>query len=95
MTKFKGKHSCKQYLQLKAIKWGFKWWCRCSSSGYLYEIHLYLGKKQETEYNLGVVVNLSQSLRDAYCTLYFDNFFSSPTLIEKLFDDAIFDIGIV
>ena len=56
---------------------------------------MYLGKKQETEYNLGVVLNLSQSLRDAYCTLYFDNFFSSPTLIEKLFDDGIFDIGIV
>ena len=71
MTKFKGKHSCKQYLQLKPIKWGFKWWCRCSSTGYLYETHMYLGKKLETEYNLGesVVLSLSESLRDTFCTL--------------------------
>ena len=61
----------------------------------MYLGNMHLGKKQETEYNLGVVLNLSQSLRDAYCTLYFDNFFSSPTLIGKLFDDGIFDIGIV
>ena len=61
----------------------------------MYLGNMYLEKKQETEYNLGVVLNLSQSLRDAYCTLYFDNFFSSPTLIGKLFDDGIFDIGIV
>ena len=61
----------------------------------MYLGNMYLGKKQETEYNLGVVLNLSQSLRDPYCTLYFDNFFSSPTLIGKLFDDGIFDIGIV
>ena len=75
----------------------FKWWCRCSSSGYLYETHLYLGKKQETEYSSGesVVLNLSQSLRDIYCTLYFDNFFSSSALIAKLFDDGIYDIGTV
>ena len=56
-----------------------------------------LGKKQETEYNLGedVVLNLSHSLRDTYCTLYFDNFFKSPALIPKLFDDGIYGIGTV
>ena len=100
-TKVKGKHSCKQYLQLKSIKCGegrgFKWWRRCSSSGYLYETHLYLGKKQETEYYLceSVVLNLSQPLRDTYCTFYFDNFFSSPALIANSFDDGINDIGTV
>ena len=84
-------------MQLKPIKWGFKWWCRCSSSGYLYETHLYLGKKQETEYNLAesVVLNLSQSLRDTYCTLYFDNFFSRHALIAKLFNDGIYGTGTV
>ena len=61
----------------------------------MYLGNMYLGKKQETEYNLGVVLNLSQSLRDAYCTLYFDNFFSSPALIGKLFDDGIYGIATV
>ena len=31
MTKFKGKHSARQYLKNKPIKWGFKWWCRADS----------------------------------------------------------------
>ena len=85
MTKFKRKHGCKQYLLLKPLKWGFKSWCRCSSSGYLYETDLYLGKKQEPEYNLGesVVLNLSQSLRDTYCTLYFDNFSVTQLWLES------------
>ena len=87
MTKFKEKHSCKQHFQLKPIKWGFKWWCRCSSSGYLHETHLYLGKKQGTEYNLGENV--------MFCTLYFDNFFNCLSLIAKLLDDGIFGIGTV
>ena len=39
--------------------------------------------------------NLSQSLRDTYCTLYFDYLFSSPALIGKLFDDGIYGISTV
>ena len=27
MTKFKGRMSCKQYMNNKPIKWDFKWWC--------------------------------------------------------------------
>ena len=86
ITKFKGKDCCKQYLQLKPI-----------NSCYLYETHLYLQKKQETEYNLDeiFVLNFSQSLRDTYCTLYFNNFFDSPALIAKLFDDGVYGIGTV
>ena len=37
MTKFKVKHSCKQYWKLKAVKREFKWQRRFSRSGYLYE----------------------------------------------------------
>ena len=31
VTKFKGKHSARQYLKNKPIKWSFKWWCRADS----------------------------------------------------------------
>ena len=41
------------------------------------------------------MLNISHSLRDTYCTLYFDNFFKSPALIPKLFDDGIYGIGTV
>ena len=41
------------------------------------------------------MLNLSESLRDTHCTLYFAIFFNSPTLIAKLFDHGIYGISIV
>ena len=98
MTKFKGWNSCKQYIKNKPIKWGFKWRCRCSSTtGYLYEFSLYLGKKEKTELRLGesVVLNLSQKLEGSYCTLYFDNFFNSPLLVNKFYEKGLYCVGTV
>ena len=92
MTKFKGRSSMRQYLKVKPIKWGFKWWFRyASSNGYLYEFDLYLGKKQNVEVNLGedMVMQLSEKLKGTFCTLFFDNFFNSPLLINKLFEENI------
>ena len=59
--------------------------------------HISILGRNKKQYNLGesVVLDLSQSLRDTYCTLHFDNFFSSPALIGKLFDDGIYGIATV
>ena len=39
---------------MKPIKWGLKWgFWSASSSGYLCEFDLYLGKKKDVEVNLG------------------------------------------
>ena len=90
MVKFKGRSGMKQYIKSKPIKWGFKFWFRCSSkSGYLYQIDIYLGRKQSPEFNLGLeeeaVLQLTKDLERSLSTDYFDNFFNSPKLIEKLF----------
>ena len=98
MVKFKGRSSMKQYVKNKPIKWGFKFWFRCGSkTGYLQEIDMYHGKKQQVEHSLGegVVLQLSQKLNDTYCTLFFDNFFSSPSLVETLYQRGIYGIGTV
>ena len=98
MTKFKGRHSSKQYIKNKPIKWGFKWWCRCSSvTGYLYQFDLYLGKKESTEFGLGesVVLQLTESLKDTYCTIFCDNFFTSPNLVHTLLSKGIYCYGTV
>ena len=60
--------------------------------GYLYEFNLYIGKKEKGELGLGetVVLDLSRKLEK-----YFDNFFNSPTLVEKLFDKGIYCFGTV
>ena len=54
MVKFTGRSSMKQYVKNKPIKWGFKFWFLCANkTGYLYQLDLYLGKKEKTEENLG------------------------------------------
>ena len=100
MVEFKGRSGMKQYIKSKPIKWGFKFWFRCSSkSGYLYQMDIYLGRKQTPEFNLGlgeeVVLQLTKDLERLFCTAYFDNFFNSPKLIEKLFQKGIYGIGTV
>ena len=79
MVKFKGRSGMKQYIKSKPIKWGFKFWFRCSSkSGYLYQMDIYLGRKQTPEFNLGLgkelVLQLTKDLERSFCTVYFDNF---------------------
>ena len=55
MVSFKGRSGMKQYIKWKLIKWGFKFWFCCSSkSGYLYQMDIYLGRKQTPAFNLGL-----------------------------------------
>ena len=63
----------------------------------MYQIDIYLGKKQNTEFNLGevVVLQLTKDLEGSFCTPYFDKFFGSPIFIEKLFNNNIYAIGTV
>ena len=67
MVKFKGRSGMKQYIKPKPTKWGFKFWFRCSSKfGYLHQMDIYLGRKQTSEFNLGlgeeVVLQLTKDL---------------------------------
>ena len=74
--KFKGRSGMKQYLKLKPIKWGFKVWFRCSSkSVYLYQMDIYLRRKQRPEFNLSlgeeVVDQLTKDLKRSFWIVYF------------------------
>ena len=40
-------------------------------------------------------MQLSEKLKWTYCTLFFDNYFNKPALIDKLFEDEIHGIGTV
>ena len=46
--------------------------------------------------NLGssVVLDLCQVLKGTYCHEFFDNFFSSPTLIQTLHNNGLHGLGI-
>ena len=79
----------------KPVKRDFKFWFCCrSESRYLYEFDMYLRNKGNTEFGLGesVVLSLCKGLKDTKCYLYFDNFFTSPTLMAKLMENGIYGI---
>ena len=60
---------------------------------------IYLGRKQTPGFNLGlgeeVVLQLTKDLERSFCTVYFDKFFNSAKLTEKLFQEDIYGIGTV
>lgn len=90
MIAYFGRHSCKQYIRGKPIKFGYKAWSLNTPSGYLIQSQLYQGAQKEYEYpalGLGgsVVVSLASLLpKDLHYRLYFDNFFTSLPLLEHL-----------
>ena len=90
----------KEYVESNKIKWGLKFrFCCSSKSSYLYQMDIYLGRRQTPEFNLGlgeeVVLQLTKDLEQSCCTVYFDKFFNSAKLIEKLFQKDIYSIGTV
>ena len=60
---------------------------------------IYLGRKQTSGFSLcpgeEVVFQLTEDLERSFCTVYFDNCFNSPKLIEKHFHKDIDGIGTV
>ena len=74
MAKFKGRSEMKQHIKTRPIKWGFKFWfCSSSKSSYLYQMDIYLGRKQTPEFNLGlgedVILHLKKDVRFALSIL--------------------------
>ena len=57
---------------------------------------IYLERIQTPEFNLGlgeeVVLPLTKDLEQSFSTVYYDNFFNSPKLIETLFQKGIYGI---
>ena len=71
----------KQFIKSKLIKNDFKLYFRCSSkSRYLYQMDIFIGRKETPEFNLGeeVVLQLTKNLEQSFCTVCFDNFFTHP-----------------
>lgn len=89
MIAFKGRLSFRQYLPAKPTKYGIKVWMAAdSSNGYVLNFSVYLGSEGENRrlYGLGydVVMNMARPFLNRKHHLYFDNFFSSPVLLDHL-----------
>ena len=87
MVPYRGLHSAKQYIKGKPVKFGYKLWMLCSSDGFPYNFEIYCGKDSSrtsplgshvVKNMLGPVPNKSQHI------VFFDNFFTSHTLLTDL-----------
>lgn len=93
MIPYFGRNGCKQFIRGKPIRFGYKAWVLATPSGYCVNFDVYQGRNsQQTGEKLGlgesVVTNFAKLLQshfpDLEFSLFFDNFFTSATLISKL-----------
>lgn len=98
MVPYKGTRAgtLRQYVKNKPHKWGFKIYCRSSSSGIVHDLLLYQGTttfcdedlpENEKDFLLGekVMLVLCRSIPDpSSCVVFCDNFFTSYKLVKKL-----------
>ncbi|KAK2717380.1 hypothetical protein QYM36_006236 [Artemia franciscana] len=97
---FNGRNSLKQYKVSKTTKQDFKSWVRFGVSGNVYEFEPYQGISgctQTSEHDVigDVVIRLCHGLKKKTAKVYFDNFFPSITLVEKLGKENIYSFGIL
>ena len=98
MIKYKSRSIVRNYIKNKSIKWGFRMGYRCApKTGYLYEFHIYTGRKETTEFGLSesVVLYLTEKPNGSFCYMFFDNFFTFSSLLRKLTDNSLYCIGVV
>ncbi|KAB0803076.1 hypothetical protein PPYR_00046 [Photinus pyralis] len=93
MVKFFGRHSSKQYIKGKPVRFGYKNWALCSCTGYCYSFDTYCGAKnsrnQNSDLPLGskVVLDLLTTVAvPSDHVVFFDNYFSSHALLRTLKD---------
>lgn len=85
MIKYFGRHPAKQFIRSKPIRFGFKMWTLCSSTGACHRFDLYLGAssypKSPDGLGASVVLELSKDICQG-CSIYFDNYFTGITLLQ-------------
>ncbi|XP_036341688.1 piggyBac transposable element-derived protein 3-like [Rhagoletis pomonella] len=54
MVPYFGRHSCKMFIRGKPIRFGYKLWCLCSASGYLYNCIPYAGAADKYDKQVGL-----------------------------------------
>lgn len=91
MVPYHGRHSTKQHIHGKPIRFGYKLWSAATRNGYLISCEPYQGAKSaqlphQEEYGLGAAVILLMESRLpvelAPYNFYFDNFFYQPDSCE-------------
>lgn len=99
MVPYFGRHSAKMFMKGKPVRFGYKLWCLCSASGYLFQFIPYGGASIDKS-NLGlgadVILKLASVIENPLNhRLFFDNFFSSYKLFKVLNERGIYATGTI
>ena len=98
MVPYFGRHTCKQFIRGKPIRFGFKLWVISSSTGVPYNVSIYQGKEQVGS-NEPLGTRVVKEAISAYALsnqhVFFDNFFTSCSLIRELGDKGISATGTI
>lgn len=101
MIPYYGKHYAKQYIKGKPIRFGYKNWAICNSSGYMISFEVYTGKSDsEKRFGLGgdVIMSLLEKSEVPPSNghkIFFDNYFTSLNLLNHLSENNICATGTI
>ena len=98
MVPYSGRHSTKQFIRGKPIRFGYKLWALCSSDGYPYHLDIYTGRdaNRASPLSESVVMKFADLLENSSGkALYFDNFFTSYTTLDRLAERGIRATGTI
>ena len=91
MVPYYGRHGCKQYIQNKPVKFGYKLWVAATPLGYGIQFYPYARKDDNYNKDIGlggfVVMTLTLKLPtvpDSHYHVVMGNFFTSPILLLLL-----------
>ena len=96
MVRSKARTHFRQYMRNKPTKWGFKYWVLADITGYTVDFNLYEGKAaQSSGKGLGfdVVMNLVGPYAFQRYEVFFDNFYTSATILNELLQHEIVSTG--
>lgn len=90
MVPYYGHHGAKMFIRGKPIRFGYKIWMLCSSDGFPFQASIYCGKVDRPE-NVGLGEHVVLTFVDIVPAkrqhiVFFDNFFSSYSLMCRLRD---------
>ena len=102
MVPYYGSHGCKQYIQNKPVKFGYKMWVAATPLGYTIQFYPYVRKDDNYNKDIGlggsVVMTLMSKLPTVPNSNYhvvMDNFFTSPSLLRLLKGNGMAATGTV
>lgn len=96
MVRSKAKTHFRQYIRNKPTKWGFKYWVLADVTAYTVDFDIYIGSAAESSgkgLSFDVVIKLVEPYKFQGYDLYFDNFYTSPTLLDELIKSGIVATG--